>query len=256
MPALFICVLYGCATSSQFDLPSTAIQNISQQNYNTQDYIDHQVALKGSLLTELEGKVVDLNWSQKNYLESLFNNIRDNNELFFLKKNKPVFYFVKSKEPFHFSLPENIYFFSTGLMDKYVKNESLLKCILVFEMIRSEKNIYRKNTLYPTGSLAIEKFLRIQRIDPEEKVQIHKWAYYILRRVDTHGDTYLSWLQVKNRNSLDFVKQLGDVQSISREESMFKSFLIKSTQKYRRIIEYKGSSRSFYRFISYLKGQA
>ena len=86
-----------------------------------------------------------------------------------------------------------------------------------------------------------------------DKVEIHKWSYYLLKRTGVGPDSYLSWLQVKNRNSLDFSLQLGDIRSISREEALFKAFLIEAEKDSTRFSKYRGSSKAFYRLLNEIK---
>jgi hypothetical protein len=95
--------------------------------------------------------------------------------------------------------------------------------------------------------------LSLLRLNIEEKVEIHKWAFHILKRVGIDTDSYLSWIQIQNRNSVDFSLQLGDISSISREESLFKAFIIKNTEKKKTSKSHEGSSREFYAFINQLK---
>ncbi len=251
MPALLFLGLTSCSLV-RWKKPQR-LEGMNAKGYSTSEYLAHQDYLLNSFLESNEAQLIKLSVSQKNYLANLYSFIRKKNELFFTSKSEPVFYMIKSNEPFHFSLPDNHFFFSSSLLSKYIKNESLLNCALVFEMIRSEKNLYNKNVLFPTGDLSVDQVLGLQRLSVEDKVEIHKWAYYLLRRVEIQGDSYLSWLQIKNRNSIDFIKQLGDVQSISREESLFKSFLISSKHSQERRIEYRGSSRGFYNLINLAK---
>jgi hypothetical protein len=95
--------------------------------------------------------------------------------------------------------------------------------------------------------------LSLLRLRTADKIEIHKWAYYLLKRSGVDTDTYLSWLQIKNRNSLDFSIQLGDIQSISREEALFKSFLIESVKESNSTNRHRGSSRQFYSLLNDIK---
>jgi hypothetical protein len=51
-----------------------------------------------------------------------------------------------------------------------------------------------------------------------------------MRRAKRDASAYLNWLQTQNKNTLDFSMQLGDARSISREEFMFKNFLVSEGQ--------------------------
>lgn len=223
------------------------------KEWDDYDYIDHLESYKETYLEQYENDVQKLPEVNKKYLEGIVKKITEKNELFFKEHSKPEFYIINSKVPYHFSLPGKMFFFSTSLLEKYIKNESILYCLIAYELIRSEKNIYNKSFIIPTGSISTNKILSIMRIDTNDKVEIHKWAFYLLRRVGLEVDSYLSWLQIKNRNSLDFALQLGDIQGISREEAMFKAFLIKNTRVKNTFKKYEGSSKSFYKFINGIK---
>ena len=88
----------------------------------------------------------------------------------------------------------------------------------------------------------------------EEKIEIHKWAYYLTIRSGFDGEYYLSWLQTQNRNTADFLLQVGDINLINQEESLFKSFLIKSSADDETPIK-KNSSKNFYSFLNRIRDQ-
>ena len=67
----------------------------------------------------------------------------------------------------------------------------MLYCLLVYELIRSERAIYEKKIIIPTGTLSTSRILSILRININDKVEIHKWAFYILKRIGLDTDTYL-----------------------------------------------------------------
>lgn len=138
------------------------------------------------------------------------------------------------------------------MLERYVKNESMLYSLITYELIRSEKRLYRKNLIIPTGVMSTSRILSLLRLNVQTKVEIHKWAYYLLNRVDVEPTNYLSWLQVKNRNSADFILQFGDIKSISREESLFKAFLIRNKIT-KRAIKHRGSTKRFYAFLNNIK---
>ena len=83
-------------------------------------------------------------------------------------------------------------------------------------------------------------------------MELHKWAFHLTRRSGYDSEYYLSWLQVQNRNTADFVLQVGDVTSMTREEALFKAFLIKETANENVVIK-KNSSKSFYQLVNDLR---
>ena len=250
-------IFSSCSSFKLFNFNSSDDNEIKLSGYNEfsqLDYVEHLKSYEDIYRDNEQKNIVKLKPVYENYLSSLIKNISQNNELFYVQEVPSTFYIVKSKIPFHFSLPGRKFFFSSTLLDKYIKNETILYCVLTYELIRSEKLIYNKRIIVPTGNLSTQRILSLLRLNTNDNVEIHKWAYYHLKRIGLETDTYLTWLQVKNRNSLDFIQQLGDTQSISIEESKFKAFLIKNAKNGKRNIKYKGSSKKFYAFINSIKG--
>lgn len=259
MKILSLLLLFGlmsCSHNRFWKLWGNSKEAEVRINYNeftNDDYVDHLKSFEKTFTSEYSKSVIKVSGSTKKYLSRIIENITKNNELFFEENTKPKFIIIKSKIPFHFSLPGRVFFLSSTLVKKYIKNEAMLYCMLAYELIRSEKNIYNKKIIIPTGTMSISRILSLLQINIEDKIEVHKWAFYLLRRSEVQVDNYLAWLQVKNRNSTDFAMQLGDIQAISREESLFKAFIIKNVKENRRNNKYKSSSRGFYRFINNLK---
>jgi hypothetical protein len=221
--------------------------------YTSNDYLDHLKHYERTYLLDKKKEIIRLNHTSTKYIKSLIRNITSNNELFFNQLDDSKVYVIESDIPFHFSLPGRRIFFSSSLLNKYIKNETMLYCLLVYELIRSEKAIYKKTIIIPTGTISTSRILSLLRLETKNKVEIHKWAFYILKRIGIDTDSYLSWLQIKNRNSLDFALQIGDIQSVSREESLFKAFLIEEVKNLKRSTQYTGSSKQFYTFLNQIK---
>tara|TARA_Y100000782_G_C10189690_1_gene270108 strand:- start:5957 stop:6685 length:729 start_codon:yes stop_codon:yes gene_type:complete len=235
------------------DKKSKAIGLSSYRPLNSEDFVDHLQAFEEFYLNSKNAQVYNLYRKEEKFLEGIARDITKNNELFFTSTNRPTFKIIKHPAPFHFSLPGLKIFISSGLISKYIKSEKLLYSVIAYELIRSEKRIYRKSLIVPTGYLTTSRMLGLMRLKTTDKVEIHKWAFYTLKRVGVDPDIYLSWLQIQNRNSLDFAVQLGDTSSISREESMFKAFLIEQANAKSGQAKYERSSREFYSFVNRLK---
>ncbi|MCO4753616.1 MAG: hypothetical protein KC478_04005 [Bacteriovoracaceae bacterium] len=225
----------------------------SYRSLESQDFIDHLNAFEQFYLNSKEARLYKLKSSEERFLEGIANDIIKNNELFFTSSAQPTFKIVENSTPFHFSLPGLKIFISSGLISKYIKSEKLLYSVIAYELIRSEKNIYRKAQIIPTGHINTSRVLSLLRLGTQEKVETHKWAFYTLKRVGIDPDIYLSWLQIQNRNSLDFSLQLGDTSSISREESLFKAFIIERAKSKSSQAKYERSSREFYSFVNRIK---
>lgn len=251
----FIQTLVSCSLfpKQKEDKKQREIGLVKYQPMSSKDYSDHLKAFEDFYLETPGVSLRQLLGPETEYLESIGEDIIKNNELFFTSGLSPAFKVVESEVPFHFSLPGLKVFISTGLLSKYIKNEKLLYSVIAYELIRSEKKIYKKTHIVPTGFMPTSRALALLRISTAEKVETHKWAYYTLKRVGVDADIYLSWLQIQNRNSADFALQLGDTSSISREESLFKAFIIQNSKKKNGGSKYERSSRAFYAFVNRIK---
>ncbi len=242
--------LVSCST---FIVP-TPVKNkdLSSAPYSTlqeKDYADHLASLKGSFLATPGVKTLRLSSSSERYVQDLVNEIISKNEIFFKRLKTAKVNIIELESPVYFSLPKGELFISSGLISKYVKHESMLVSILSYELVRSENLAYPKQTFIPVGYLPLERILSLGKIGIDEKMEVHKWAHYVTVRSGYDGEYYLSWLQIQNRNTADFIMQVGDANLINREESLFKSFLIKNSKE----DELRGktnSSKLFYSFIN------
>lgn len=252
----FLAILFILSGCSKVPLVSISSSNNTSldlkgfEYYQQEDYTLHFKEFEHFYLASESVTKKRLKYRDRVYLEVLADNIIKNNELFFKSEYKTKFYVIQSPIPFHFSLPGRKIFFSSGLVRKYLKSEKILYCLLTYELIRSEKKIYHKTLVIPTGTINTTRMLSLMRLTTAEKVEIHKWAFYLLKRIGVDTDNYLSWIQIQNRNSTDFMLQLGDMNSISREESLFKMFLINNTKESFVGKKYSGSSKEFYNFIN------
>jgi len=218
--------------------------------YEDRDYIDHLGSLADVYLNTPLVRQVKLNWTQNQYLRKMAEKILVNNEILLKKDNFPTFFIIKNKVPFHFSLPGNKIFFSLGLLKKYVKHEGILACIIAFELIKSQKNLYQKNIIIPKGFIQTEQILSLSRISLKDKIELDKWAIYLLRRAGYDAYVYLSWIQIQNRNTLDFSIHLGNIKNISREEFSIKNFIVSHGFSSEFLKMDENSSKDFYSFIN------
>lgn len=246
--------LFSSCSSFVFGFKSQKSSNLGSgyRAMSGQDYEDHLASLKQPFLNSSGIKVYRLNETTQKYLENLLSDIIANNEFFFKKIRQGTITIIDSESPLHFSLPKGMIFLSRGLITKYLKTESMLACVLSYELVRSEKLLYPRQTMIPVGYVTMEKMLNLNRLSLDEKMEVHKWAHHLTIRSGFDGEYYLSWLQAQNRNTADFIYQVGDANQIAREESLFKAFLIKSTNE-AQVIPRKNSSKSFYTFINRLR---
>jgi hypothetical protein len=220
----------------------------------SKDFEDHLVSLGENYIQSPDIKTIKLSRSSNKYLTSMYNRLVNNFESLFKVKYKPKFYIIKNRTPFYFSLPRANFYFSSGFLKKFVKNEELLAASLSGEVVKSLRGIYQKQTVVPVGYMRTERMLSIVRIPFETKSEINKWAYFTLKRSGYDPSVYLTLLQLQNRNTLEFSLQYGNVQSISREEFLFKNFISqKGKTGVRGIRKKNGRKHDFYKMINELK---
>lgn len=227
--AFFLCAVLIASSCSLLkkDDRNIIVSNDDIPKMLNKDYRDHLASLSVALIDNPKVDVVRIDGKIKQYLNDVFNRVVSNNELL-LKKDEtyePQFYIIKHSMPFIFSLPKNQFFISKGLIQKYFKNESLLISALVFEIIKSKREIYYKSKIIPTGVMDIQRMISLVRIGLEDKMKIYKWTYFALRRAEYDAAALLNWIQIQNKNTLDFNWMIGDARVVTREEYEFKSFL-------------------------------
>lgn len=215
-----------------------------------QDYSEQLSSLGDDYLHNEGVKQYQLNKHSQAYLESIFNRIVSNNEIFLDNKDHPQFYIIRDKTPFYFSVPGSKFYFSSGLFQKYLKSEELFVSVLAIEIIKSKRKVYEKKSTIPLGFCNTERMIQLTRVAAPYRYQLNEWSYLILKRSGYDASVTLNWIQVQNRNVLDFAMLLGDTSSISREEHFFKNFMAKeglSTNE-RKTIE-ANSSKDFYQLM-------
>lgn len=222
------------------------------QEMTRQDYADHLSSLKEPFLSTPGIKQAKLDARSAEYFQDLLQEIISKNEIFFRELRSARVTILDTESPLHFSLPKGEIFISHGLLAKYIKHESMLVSILAFELVRSEKLLYPRQTLVPIGYVSMERMLLLSRLTLDEKMEIHKWAHHLTVRSGYDGEYYLSWLQTQNRNTADFILQVGDPNLITREESLFKSFLIKNQLDDKLAVK-KNSSKKFYSLMNRIR---
>ncbi len=227
--ALFLCTLIvntGCSLLERKER-EVVISSDEIPTMLNKDYRDQLASFSGALIDNPKVRIVKIDKKIKQYLTEIFNRVVSNNELLLKKEEEysPEFYIIDHSMPFIFSLPQNKFFVSKGLVKKYFKNESLLISALVFEIIKSKREIYYKSQLVPTGVMDIQRIISLVRIGLEDKMKIYKWTYFALKRAEYDASALLNWIQMQNKNTLDFSWMIGDSRIVTREEFEFKNFL-------------------------------
>jgi len=245
---LFIVLLY--LTSCSFEEKKSLDYELLSSN-TERDYVDHLAFTGANYLSNDEIREVKLSIESKQFLDRVYERIVSNNELMFTNKFKPSFHIIRAQVPFIFSLPHSQFYLSSGLAEKYLKSEELFIAALAGEILKSDRNIYEKRIMIPLGFYSTEKMIQITRLKPETKYKLNEWTYVILKRAGHDPSAFLNWIQVQNRNALDFSLFLGDAFGISKEEHFFKNFMTKQgfAGVEKKVIE-ANSSKEFYKLLT------
>ncbi len=254
-----VIILLGVACAPSYSFRNFLLEEESQQleeKFMEQDYVDQLLHLQKVFLNQFRDTIVPVPKILRRYLSGIFEKIVKNNETIFAQDVKPSFYIIKSITPFFFSLPNGNFFLSTGLINKYIKHENFLFACLAQETVKSLRNVYQKKPIVPLGFISLEKLLSMVKIPMEIKLELNKWTYFSLKRAGFDPHILLSWMQLLNRNALDFWQILGDPQNITREESLFKNFIVKESLSGEKIkLLEKNSSEDFYKFKKYFQNK-
>jgi len=246
---LLLLLLSSCSFYSTKD----AFTLKTYQAHDKEDYIDHLASFTKFYLNTDDVKLIKLSRRSRSYLNTLYKKIKNNNELLFANPSKAKFYIIKNGNPFHFSLPKGNFFFSSALLKNFLDTEDLLLSVLAFEMIKSNRNVYPKTLVVPIGYMETARILDLTKIPFEAKVEIDKWAFLSMKRAGHDPYSYLLWLQIQNKNSLEFGLQLRG-RNISREEHSLKNFLVKEGNEGNNILEGdRNTSPKFYKLIKEIK---
>ena len=243
---IFLSTISACSSVSKNGLDYKGIGELQNK-----DYIDHLASAGGDYLSFDETQTVRLRPETLEFLEGIYERLVFNNQLILNVVEKPSFHIIQHKSPFIFSLPRSQFFISTALVERYLKSEELFVAALAAEILRSQRYIYEKTILLPLGFYSTEKMIRLVRLKPETKQLVNEWTYFILKRAGFDSSAYLNWIQVQNRNTLDFALFLGDSVGISKEEHLFKNFMTRQgVLGVEKKFNEANSSKNFYKLLN------
>lgn len=227
-------------------------QNIVPQlTIEDKDYRDHLESLGRAFENNAEIKSIKLSKRSQKYLQGIQTRIIKNNELLILEKQPLRLTVIKNKAPIIFSLPGQQIYISSGLISKYFNNESLFVAALAFEMVKSGRNVYKKGLVIPTGLISIYKILSLVNIPLAYKRELNKLTYFSLKRAGFEYSALLNWIQLQNKNAIDFSMMNRNRRVIVEEELYFKRFL--STQELEEQQNQVVSTKDFYYLVNEIK---
>lgn len=245
--ALFGITIVSCGSNSKkVTLDYTGIGEIKDK-----DYIDHLAAAGFYYLNYEETKAIKLRPDTVEFLDNVYERLVSNNQFILNLTEKPKFFVIEHKSPFLFSLPKSQFFFSTALIERYLKSEEIFVAAFAAEVLRSQRSIYEKTIMLPLGFFSTEKMIKLTRLKGDTKQQVNEWTYLILKRAGYDSSAYLNWIQIQNRNTLDFSLFLGDAIGISKEEHLFKNFITKQgVMGVDKRFNEANSSKEFYKLLN------
>lgn len=247
----FLLVLIIAIVSCGSDTKKIIIDADSLGKLQTKDYVDHLASASKDYLNYEETKTIKLRPDTIEFLENVYERLVSNNQLILNIVEKPSFYIIQHKSPFLFSLPRSQFFFSSALIEKYLKSEELFVAAFAAEVVRSQRFVYEKRIMLPLGFYNTEKMIALTRLKFSTKEQVNEWTYFVLKRAGYDSSAYLNWIQVQNRNTLDFALFLGDSLGISKEEHLFKNFMTKQgVLGVEKKFNEANSSKNFYKLLN------
>jgi hypothetical protein len=225
-----------------------------QENYvqdSRRDYWEHWKVLGQDFKNNYQNKLKKPPEYVQKYLTKVLTTIEKRNEVFFEADPKTTISFLifEDQRPFYFSLPSGEIILSRKLIERYIDHEGALISVIVPEYVRIRKAIYPKVKKIPLGFLELEKMLSMQRLPFDQRLKLHQWSYYLISRSNYNPGQYLSWLQLQNRNHLDFSFYLADSILLVKEEAYLKQFIIQNYGKLELNPLNLKSSKEFYNFI-------
>ncbi len=223
------------------------------EHRDNSEYANQLTTLADVYLKTQAIKEITLPAAQQEYLYALYDGIVVNNNVLLNKDISPQFHIIKEPIPFCFSVPGGHLFLSSGLISRYLGHELVFVAVLTFEIIKMHRNIYLKNIIVPTGHISLERMLSLTRIPTELKNSVGQLTYYSMIRAGYDAVGYLMWLQLQNKNILDFKLLVGDSQGVAMEEFHFKQFIIKRGLIAKDLRYDVNSSPRFYSFLGHLK---
>ena len=123
----------------------------THQEIPADDYLLHIEKLGDFFLQTEEVKTINLSKESSLYLKKIYERIVANNELLLKHDYQPTFNIINESTPFVFSLPRAKFYLSTGVINRYLRNEGVLVAALTYEIIKTQNKLYPKKRIVPIG---------------------------------------------------------------------------------------------------------
>lgn len=248
-------LLMSCSSYSfwPFKNKQNALLEVYQE-IPPEDYLAHIEKLGQAYLQTSEVRTLNLSGDSVKYLQKVYSRVVSNNELLLKQNYQPTFYLIRENTPFVFSLPRGHFFISTGVINKYLRNEGVLVAALTYEIIKTHNKLFPRKRIVPIGYISTERLISLTRVPLDVRLEIDRWSFYALERAGYDPYAFMLWIQLQNKNALDFTLHYGDARGISREEFLLKNILVRErNDEAFDIDEQYQSSEDFYRFQQEVK---
>ena len=245
---LFSLILLN-SCSNFFENQKSAAMLENQDTSLSKDYIDQYESLSHLFKAQNKSKLVVLNEVTRKYLSSITAKIFKYNEIFLGPSLNIDFVILQDELPFFFSLPDGTIYFSSSLLKKYIKSERVFYAVIALEIYKIAHGTYLKKPVVPLGYTNLNQLIAISRLPVDMKVESDKWAFYLLKRSGLDPTAVLSLIQIINKHALEFSFHSGETASLSREEYLFKSFIVKESLSSGLSEDSMNSSAGFYNLI-------
>lgn len=242
--ALIICSLI--VSCSLFKEKKETYPYGAERSYSKDDYEKHLIQIARSFIENNKHKIKTTDSTIDPYLKNLVDKIYLNNENIFVKKINIKLSIIKTKEIIYFSLPGGYLFMSSELISKYLKSENIFNAIFVTEFIKSNLDLYKKNIIVPRKDYSISEMIKFTKLNIEDRIVLNNLTYEVLKRTGLDAGAKLLWIQLQNRNSVDFARNTEFNSELLREEFLMKNYMI-ATGEYNTERQ-QNSSKEFYRF--------
>lgn len=216
------------------------------KTYKKIDYDKHLIQIAKNFINANQRRIVSINYKDDKYLKNLVEKIYVKNENIFSAEIPIQINIIKTNEIIFFSLPGGFIFLSSELITKYLKSENIFNAIFTTEFIKSNLSLYRKNIVVPRENYEYKELIKLTRLNVEDRIVLNNLTYEVLKRTGLDAGAKLLWIQLQNRNSVDFSRSNEFNSELLREEFLMKNYMI-TNGDYNTEVQ-QNSSKDFYRF--------
>ena len=232
----------SCALNEKPSFPYNELRS-----FEVEDYENHYGAIAQNFIGNNRKYILPSSASSRRYLKRIAEKVFTNNESIFKDQSKKLaFYWLRDKRPIVFSLPGGHIFMSDGLLRNYVRSEDVFISIVTYEILKSHLTIYKKQIMIPFKDIDLKAALKLSDIDLVTRNKMNILTYEVLKRSGYDPEARLLWIQLLNKNSIDFSLLYDNPSILPKEEYLFKNYV--STKRESGLEFERSASRQFYNF--------